>query len=89
MESLKELITQEAESHFNFGNCNKCQMVNTQQVIKAVKNLKRHKHDGNTGLFTDHFKSAPHVLYKLIADLFTSKLKRGHSPKQFSIHLSQ
>ena len=85
MESLKELITQEAESHSNFGNCNKCQMVNTQQVIKAIKKLKRHKHDGNTGLYTDHFKSAPHLLYELIADLFTSMLKHGHSPKQFSI----
>ena len=62
MERLKELITQEAESLSNFGNCNKCQMVNTQQVIKAVKKLKRHKHDGNTGLYTDHFISAPHVL---------------------------
>ena len=59
-------------------------MVNTQQVVKAVKQLKRHKHDGNTGLYTDHFKSAPHVLYELIADLFTSMPKHGHSPKQFS-----
>ena len=60
-------------------------MVNTQQVIKAIKKLKRHKHDGNTGLYTDHFKSAPYLLYELIADLFTSMLKHGHSPKQFSI----
>ena len=85
MERLKELITQEAESHSKFGNCNKCQMVNTRQVIKAIKKLKRHKHDGNTGLYTDHFKSAPYLLYELIADLFTSMLKHGHSPKQFSI----
>ena len=34
---------------------------------------------------TDHFKSAPHLLYELIADLFTSMLKHGHSPKQFYI----
>ena len=43
------------------------------------------KHDGNTRLYTDHFKSAPHLLYELIADLFTSMLKHGHSPEQFSI----
>ena len=55
-------------------------MVNTRQVIKAVKKLKRHKRDGTTGLHT-----ALHVLCELIADLFTSMLKHGHSPKQFSI----
>ena len=60
-------------------------MVNTQQVIKAVKKLKRHKHDGNTRLYSDHFKSAPHLLYELITDLFISMLKHGHSPKLFSI----
>ena len=81
IERLKELITKEAESHSNDGNCNKCQMVNTQQVNKVVKNFKRHKHDGNMGLYTDHFKSAPHVLYKLIADLFTSMFKHVHFPK--------
>ena len=36
-----------------------------------------------TGIYTDHFKSAPHILYELIADLFTSMLKR--SPNFFSI----
>ena len=85
MGRVKELITQEAESHSNDGNCNKCQMVNTQQVIKAVEKLKRHKHDGNTEVYTYHFKSAPNVLYELIADLSTSMFKHGHSPKQFSI----
>ena len=39
MERLKQIITQETESHSSDGNCNKFQMVNTQQVIKAVKKL--------------------------------------------------
>ena len=58
MERLKQLITPEVESYSSDGNCNKYQMINTQQVIKAVKKLKRHKHDGNTELYTNHFKSA-------------------------------
>ena len=58
VERLKQLITPEAESHSSDSNCNKYQMINTQQVIKAVNKLKRHKHDGNTELYTNHFKSA-------------------------------
>ena len=71
------------ESHSNDDNCNKCQIVNTQQAQDSQKTQKTQY--GNMGLYTDHFKSTPHLLYKLIADLCTSMLKHGLSPKQLCI----
>ena len=52
-------------------------------VLDAVKHLKRGKHDGNIGYFSDHIINGSPRLYVQLSLLFSSMLSHGYVPKDF------
>ncbi len=61
------------------------QYVTVQEVDKAVAKLNLNKHDGNLGLFSNHFKHAPKQLHVHLSMLFTAMLTHGCTPHELKI----
>ena len=57
---------------------------NVQNVIDAINEMKSGKIE-ESGLYTDHFKHAPHRLYVLLTCLFNSMLVHGIAPNNMLI----
>ena len=57
---------------------------NEQNVIDVVNDMKSGKVE-ESGLFTDHFKHAPHRLYVLLSCLFNSMLVHGIAPNNMLV----
>ena len=60
-------------------------VISTDDVDQAVRKLKRNKHDGLRGLYTDHLKNAPRSLLCHLSWLFGSLLSHGVSPTDFGL----
>jgi retron-type reverse transcriptase len=57
--------------------------IESEDVTFSIKNLKRNKHDGMKGLYSDHLKNAPQALHHHLATLFKSCIIHGFSPSEF------
>ena len=53
-------------------------------MIDAIKEMKSGKRE-ESGLFSDHFKYAPHRLYVMLTCLFNSMLVHGIAPSEMLI----
>lgn len=79
LENCMDEVSNRIENH------NECtaHSVLSGDVVAAVNKLKRNKHDGNRGLYTDHLKNAPRILSVHLGHLFNSCLVHGFSPTAF------
>ena len=67
--SMEELIrNSDDEYHY----------VSVDEVDKAIAKLTLNKHDGNLGLFSNHFKHAPKRLHVHLSILFSAILTHGY-----------
>ncbi len=59
--------------------------VSITEIVEAIKMLNPKKCDGNHGLFTNHFKNAPHRLALHLSHLFSSMLTHGCTPSELRL----
>lgn len=64
------------------GDCS-AHVVEFEEVDRAVKSLKRNKHDGLRGFYSDHLKNAPRSILPHLARLFNGCILHGFSPTDF------
>ena len=55
-------------------------VVTEEDIVKAMKDLKNGKADGNTSVISDHIKYAPRRLCTILGILLTTAGKYGHMP---------
>jgi len=58
-------------------------LIMVSDILDAVNNLKRGKHDGNRGYFSDHIMNGTPRLHVQLSLLFNSMLSHGYVPKDF------
>ena len=58
----------------------KSHLINAQDVINMVKELKLNKHDGNKGHYSNHITNGTHRLHCSISLLFNSMISHGFVP---------
>jgi exonuclease III len=68
----------------NNSNCTDY-VINTNDVIAAVKNVKLGKDDGTEGLYSDHIINGCHRLYTMLGLLYTSMLVHGLVPSSMML----
>ena len=61
------------------------QYVSVNEVAKAIAKLKLNKHDGNLGLFSNHFNHSPKNLQVHLSMLFSGILTHGYTPMELGI----
>ena len=96
MAALNEDLVTRVNKHCSLIDCdtllsnNKCNehLITVSDVQEVVNNLKRGKHDGNQGHFSDHIINASPRLYVHLSLLFNNMLSHGFLPKEFEILLS-
>ena len=79
---LKQLLDHKISTVCDCGHCsysnNHC--ICTNDVVKAIKELKRNKIDGEGKLMSDHVLNGSNKLNVFIGFLFTALLRHGYSP---------
>ena len=60
-------------------------MVDTNDVNKAVKNVKHGKDDGTEGLYSDHIIHGCHRLFTLLSLVYSSMLVHGIVPNSMML----
>lgn len=60
-------------------------VINTNDVIKAVKNVKHGKDDGTEGLYSDHIIHGCHRLFTLLSLVYSSMLVHGIVPNSMML----
>lgn len=63
--------------------------ISTDDVDRAIRRMKRNKHDGARGLYSDHLKNSPESLWVHLSHLFNGCLLHGFSPTEFSLSVMQ
>ncbi len=81
LENCMHEVSHRIENHIE---CS-AHIVSPGDVADAVNRLKRNKHDGNRGLYTDHLKNGPRPLSVHLGNLFNSCLIHGFSPSAFGV----
>lgn len=59
--------------------CGSVHHISVNDIVNAVKKLKRFKHDGNTNCYSDNIINGTHKLYVHMSLLYTSMLVHGHA----------
>ena len=62
-----------------------CHSFTARDISKAAAQLKRDKHDGNAGLYTDHVKNAPNLFYQHLSELFNAVMRHAFAPDAFRV----
>ena len=81
--STWEAVQRDALSHTS----NECtsHYITANDVRKAIGRMKKNKHDGTRGLYSDHLKNSTNALFAHISSLFSRCLLHGFSPPEFGI----
>ena len=62
------------------GQCSSSHVVTVDDISKALRKLKPHKHDGSTDLTSDHLLNCSDAMKVRLSILFTTMLKHGYLP---------
>lgn len=82
MRCIQESIENDISNKCINGSCYNDHVINTNDVLKAVKTLNKNKMDGNCNQTSDHIINGPNRLFVLMSLLFQSMLNHGFVPSE-------
>ncbi len=86
-DKLRDTMDEVAMNVLTHDNRCSAHTISSNDVERAVHKLKRNKHDGHRGLYSDHLKNAPRSLLLHLGYLLNSCLVHGFSPGAFGVSI--